>query len=247
MPGADREGNQHVDPQDASPLDLANHVAATVKAHARPWRAIIALAFAVVAGFASWTAAQTFKHWTSHHNVLGKLVTASTAAAFCLFAVAAVVGLAAKARDVLAPRTGLAHAAVVRYTVLLVGGLLTFVITLGLLKLPIGQLVVGGALTTILIGIAAQQSLANLFAGIVLLFSRPFAVGETVLIRSGSLNGPIEGTVTEIGLAYVRIDTGDQLLHLPNSQVLASGVGHARPAPPEPAGLEQPRTSPPGL
>jgi len=33
--------------------------------------------------------------------------------------------------------------------------------------------------------------------------------------------------VTEIGISYVRIETADGLIQLPNSQVLASAVGPA--------------------
>jgi len=96
--------------------------------------------------------------------------------------------------------------------------------------------VLGGAITGILLGIAAQQTLANLFAGIVLLLSRPFTVGQWVRIRSGALGGQLDGTVTEIGITYVHLDTGEGVMALPNSQVLAAAVG---PLPGEP-------TVPPG-
>jgi hypothetical protein len=79
-------------------------------------------------------------------------------------------------------------------------------------------------LTTILIGIAAQQSLSNVFAGIVLLLSRPFSVGEPVQLRSGALGGQLEGTVTEVGIAYVRLDTDTGMMSLPASQVLAARI-----------------------
>jgi small-conductance mechanosensitive channel len=131
---------------------------------------------------------------------------------------------------VLQPRVGSAHVAVVRYSLLLIGSLITLVPTLQLLKIPIGQLVLGGAITGILIGIAAQQTMANLFAGIVLLLSRPFHVGQRIRIRSGALGGVLDGIVTEIGITYVRLNTGEGVLSLPNSQVLAAGVGPSRPS-----------------
>ena len=84
-----------------------------------------------------------------------------------------------------------------------------------------------------LLGIAGQQSMANLFAGIVLLVSRPFNVGERIRVRSGAMGGVMEGTVTEIGLTYVRLDTGDGVLALPNSQVLAAAVGPVPASGPE--------------
>jgi hypothetical protein len=44
--------------------------------------------------------------------------------------------------------------------------------------------------------------------------------------------------VTEIGISYVRIETADGLIQLPNSQVLASAVGPAHQN--EPAGAGGP-------
>ena len=98
---------------------------------------------------------------------------------------------------------------------LVLAGLITTVaVTLELFGLPVTQLILGGAILGVLLGIAAQQTLSNLFAGIVLLQARPFAVGDLVWIRSGALGGQYEGEVTEIGLTYVRLDTGDGP-HLP--------------------------------
>jgi small-conductance mechanosensitive channel len=57
-----------------------------------------------------------------------------------------------------------------------------------------------------------------------LLLSRPFQVGDMVLLRSGALSGQLEGTVTEIGITYLKLDTGDRMMSLPNSQVLAAAV-----------------------
>jgi hypothetical protein len=121
-----------------------------------------------------------------------------TAVAFCVFAAGATVGPCGKAWAVLPPRIGSTHAAVIRYSLLLIGILATLVFTLQPLKIPIGQLVLGGAITGILIGIAAQQTMANLFAAIVLLLSRPFHIGQPIRIRSGALGGVLDGTVTEI-------------------------------------------------
>lgn len=227
VPDAAGGGTPQVDLQDQSPLDLANHVAETVKKRARPWRAIIALVLALAAAVAAWVAGSKFQ-WLDHGFLVAKVVTASAAAAFCLFAVVAVVGLADKARKALEPKAGTGHAAIVRYTILLIGGAFTLVGTLALFKVPVGQLVVGGALTTILIGIAAQQALSNVFAGIVLLLSRPFTIGDDIVLRSGALSGPIQGSVIGVGITYVTLDTPDGVLHLPNSQVLAAGIGRLR-------------------
>jgi small-conductance mechanosensitive channel len=212
-----------VDLQEQRQLDLAKRMA-KVKARTRPWRAIIALVLAVVAAGVSYAAGHRLHDLIEPAQLGRSIVTVASAAAFLLFAIVAVVGLAGKAQQALQPTTGSAHAGIVRYTILLIGIIAALVITLALLKIPVGQLVVGGALTTILIGIAAQQSLSNVFAGIVLLLSRPFNVGDAILLRSGALGGQFEGTVTEIGITYVRLDTNTGLMSLPNSQVLGAAV-----------------------
>jgi len=65
----------------------------------------------------------------------------------------------------------------------------------------------------------------------VLLLARPVDVGDPVLIRSGVLGGDLRGTVVEIGITYVRLDTPDGPLHLPNSQVLAAAIAPVRDSP----------------
>ncbi len=222
----------------AERMARVNQHVARARTRARPWRSIIALVLAVAAGSVAAIAASQFKFWTGPANYTPKIVAAACIAAFCVFGASAVVGLAAKARDVLTPAVGTSHAAVVRYAILLVGGVSVLVIAISLCKVPIGQLLVGGAVTTILLGIAGQQSLANVFAGLVLLLSRPFNVGDYIRVKSGALGGVTEGLVTEIGITYLRMDTEDGSVNLPNSQVLAAATGPIpRPggAPPEAA------------
>jgi small-conductance mechanosensitive channel len=219
-----------VDLQEKRQLDIAKQVA-SVKARARPWRAIIFSVLAIVAGVISYMSARHLNSLFEPGHLASSATAASAALAFFIFASVAVVSLASRARETLQAVTGSAHAAVVRYAIVLVGAILTIAITLALLKVPVGQLLVGGALATIIITIAGQQSLSNIFAGLVLLLSRPFQVGDQILLRSGALGGQLDGTVTEIGITYLRLDTGSGLVLLPNSQVLAAAVSHQAPAP----------------
>lgn len=210
---------------------------AKVKARARPWRSIVALVLALIAAAVSVQARHTAdvlslpvrlrsSAWLDPLGRSGNLVLAyGTAVLFFLLAGSATIGLGNKARDVLQPSVGSAHAGIVRFAIVLAGGLATIIVTLQLFNLAVTQLVVGGALTGVLVGIAAQQSLANVFAGIVLLLARPFQVGDKVGIRSGALSGLIEGTVSEVSVTYVRLETENGPVHLPNSQVLAAAVG----------------------
>jgi hypothetical protein len=239
-----------VDLQEKHQLEAAarEHVA-KVKARTRPWRYVFALVLAVVAAAVSVQAryvAGLRPQDMSSASVLGPLgktgnlaLAYGMAVTFCLLAGIGTIGLGNKTQEVLGRSVGSSHAAVVRFAVVVAGGLATIVITLQLLNIAVTQLVVGGALTGVLVGIAAQQSLANVFAGIVLLLARPFRVGDQVGIRSGALSGLLEGTVSEISITYVRLETPNGPVSVPNSQVLAAAVGPAGAVPP-PAGATSP-------
>jgi hypothetical protein len=232
-----------VDLQERHQLEAAREHVAKVRARTRPWRYIFALVLAVVAATISGQARRTADllalpgepkttTWLSTLGQSGnRILEYGTAVAFFLLGGAATLGLGNKARDILQPSVGSAHAGIVRFAVVLAGGLATIIITLQLFSIAVTQLVVGGALTGVLVGIAAQQSLANIFAGIVLLMARPFQVGDKVGIRSGALSGLIEGTVSEVSVTYVRLETENGPIHLPNSQVLAAAVGPAGAVP----------------
>ena len=216
---------------------------AKVKARTRPWRYIFAIILAIVAATVSVQARYVADELSRGHSesVLAPLgytgnvaLSYGTAIAFCLLAGAGTLGLGNKTREVLERSVGSAHATVVRFAVLVVGGLATVFFTLELLNIAVTQLIVGGAVTGVLVGIAAQQSLANVFAGIVLLMARPFRVGDQIGIRSGALSGLLEGMVSEISITYVRLETANGPVHIPNSQVLAAAVGPAGALPPPP-------------
>jgi small-conductance mechanosensitive channel len=106
---------------------------------------------------------------------------------------------------------------------------LTFISALGI---ELEKILLGGAATGVILGIAAQQSLGNFFAGIVLLLARPFAVGDEVTIRSGTLGGEYNGVVVDMSMVYVHLMTERGLVNLPNAGVLASVNGPGAKAPP---------------
>ncbi len=102
---------------------------------------------------------------------------------------------------------------------------------LAVLGASLQHLLLGAGLAGVILGIAAQQSLSNLFASIVLLLARPFAVGDRIRIRSGVV-GVLDVTVLASGLTYVTVRTDDGILQVPNSILLASGIGYLHPTPP---------------
>jgi Mechanosensitive ion channel len=219
-------------------LDLSAQVA-MVRAKTRPWKSIIALVLAVGAAITSGWAHSHFDHYFGIDNVVNQVIAAACAAAFCVFASVATIGLSGKARDVLKPVAGASHASVVRYALVLIGAVTTLVVTLVLFGVPVGQLLLGGALTSVFVGIAAQQALSNVFAGLVLLLAHPFKVGDSIRLRAGAISGEIGGTVSEIGITYLKLATPDGVISVPNSQVLNAVVG------PLPPGTRLPAPPPP--
>jgi small conductance mechanosensitive channel len=101
---------------------------------------------------------------------------------------------------------------------------LTLLVALRVAGIQARTLLVGGAFTAVILGLAAQQTLGNLFAGMVLLSARPFRVGERVRLQGGPLAGQLEGTVSSLGLLYTTFATGEDSIMVPNSVVLNVAV-----------------------
>lgn len=122
-------------------------------------------------------------------------------------------------------RAGVSAATPLRLLVLLGGYLVTVFAVCDLLGVGLQHLLVGGAVTGVILGLAAQPVLGNLFAGLVLLFARPYIPGQHVRVLSGALGGPHYGTIISAGLLYTILETSEGPLNIPNSALLASAVG----------------------
>jgi small conductance mechanosensitive channel len=115
-------------------------------------------------------------------------------------------------------------AGTVGFLIRLVSIAIVVVVALRLVGLSANSLAVGGAFTAVVIGLAAQQTIGNVFAGVVLQSTRPFRVGERVRLKAGPLGGDIEGIVSSLGLFYVTLVDGGNRLMIPNSMLLEAGI-----------------------
>lgn len=121
-------------------------------------------------------------------------------------------GTDASLRDLLLP--------LVRFSVLAVGVLMA----LDQMGFQVSSLLAGLGIAGLAAGLAAQETLANLVAGFVLLWDRPFRVGDLVTIDG------FQGQVAELGLRSTRIRTyeGREVV-LPNKDVAQHPViNHSR-------------------
>jgi small conductance mechanosensitive channel len=98
-----------------------------------------------------------------------------------------------------------------RYAILGLG----LVMAASQLGINVGSLLAGIGILGLAIGLAAQESLSNLVAGITILWDRPFRIGDHVTV-SGTF-----GKVQEIGLRATRIRTVEHLdAILPNKEII---------------------------
>jgi small-conductance mechanosensitive channel len=92
-------------------------------------------------------------------------------------------------------------------------------VVLGLWGVNLGGLLVGAGFLGIVVGLAARQTLGALLAGFVLMFSRPFEIGDWVEI------GDHEGIVTDITIVTTRMQTfAGEYVMIPNDVVSAESV-----------------------
>jgi small-conductance mechanosensitive channel len=90
---------------------------------------------------------------------------------------------------------------------------------LSLWNVNLSGLLVGAGFLGIVVGMAARQTLGSLFAGFVLMFSRPFEIGDWVRIKDH------EGTVTDITIINTRMQSLDgETVVIPNDNVSNSTI-----------------------
>jgi len=104
--------------------------------------------------------------------------------------------------------------------------ILALVVALRIAGVSARQITVGGAFTAVIVGLAAQQTLGNLFAGLVLLSARPFRVGERVRLQGAGIQ--VDGIVSQLGLLYTVFADGEDEIMVPNSVVLNVSVSPLR-------------------
>ncbi len=206
----------------------AIEAAAVARPHAR--RAVVALAFVVAA-----VAGDAYIDGPLNVSLdadTNRLTNFGLAAVVAIAGVVAVRAVANGVRSV-ESSVGERRGTPLTFLVSVVGYLIVALLVFGIVGLRLRGLLVGGAVTGVVLGIAAQQTVGNFFAGIVLLVVRPFKLGDHLFIRSGALGGEHEGTVTDMGLFYLTLQTRFGPVALPNSGVLASAVGPGARTPSE--------------
>jgi small-conductance mechanosensitive channel len=214
-------------------------------------RHLVRSGFAVAVAVAGLVVASEFGH-PRDEDLIEKVSVASAGdyialcggAAFILASVIAIRAATQAAGRAVEDRLGEARGAPLAFVINVVGYVIVLLAILQLLGVRLEGLLLGGAVTGIVVGIAAQQTLANFFAGIVLMVVRPFNVGERIVMRSGPLGGEYEGQITDMSFFYVDMVTAQGPVKLPNAGVLSAAIGPGARAPKEDEEAEEAEASP---
>ena len=87
------------------------------------------------------------------------------------------------------------------------------------LELPVRSVIAGLGIGGLAVALAAQDAIKNFFGSLMIIFDRPFSVGDWVVI------GDVEGTVIELGFRSTRIRTFyESVVTLPNSNLINAAV-----------------------
>lgn len=76
------------------------------------------------------------------------------------------------------------------------------------------------AVLGLIVGFAAQHTIANMVAGVQLAISQPFRIGDRVSFEEN------DGRVTDITLSYTYVDPGDGTSIVIPNQLLVEGIVH---------------------
>jgi small-conductance mechanosensitive channel len=124
-------------------------------------------------------------------------------------------------------RHELTAGATTRYRILrrtLVAAIVTIAVLSGLLLIPqvrtvAGTLLASGAILGIVIGFAAQRTLSNVVAGILIAFTQPLRLGDWIVVDG------TEGVVEEIRLTYTFVRSDDDTrLVIPNDKLVSDTI-----------------------
>jgi len=98
-------------------------------------------------------------------------------------------------------------------------GLLSALLVIPQVRAVAGGLLASSAVLGIVVGFASQRTLGNFVAGLLIAFTQPLRLGDSVAVDS------TEGVVEEIGLIYtfVRIENGDRLV-IPNETLVSDTI-----------------------
>ena len=140
------------------------------------------------------------------------------------FVVARIVDRMISSRYTLRPETLTIYRVVRRSALAIVVGVgvLSALLVFPQVRAVAGSILASSAVIALVLGLAAQSTLSNFVAGILIAFAQPLRLGDNVAVAGAS------GTVVSIGLTYTVIRAGDGArYYVPNAKLASDTIRNA--------------------
>jgi small conductance mechanosensitive channel len=140
------------------------------------------------------------------------------------FIVARIVDRMISSRYTLRPETLTIYRVVRRSALAVVVGVgvLSALLVFPQVRAVAGSILASSAVIALVLGLAAQSTLSNFVAGILIAFAQPLRLGDSVTVAGAS------GTVEQIGLTYTVIRAGDGArYYVPNAKLASDTIRNA--------------------
>ncbi len=142
----------------------------------------------------------------------------------------------------LLPQLGPANASSVSFVARLTGYVIAFIGFLAIIRVTVSEALAAGGFAGIVVGLASQFVLSNIFGGIVLILTRPFKVGDRITFTTWQYGLMVPtyppkffsqdylvpgytGTVTEVNLMYtIIVDDNNVPIKVPNSIMAQAAI-----------------------
>lgn len=135
------------------------------------------------------------------------------------------------------PRLEVSNVVALKNTFLIVSWLVLFLVASSMFGIDLTAALVGVGFMGLVVGLAAQTVLGNLFAGISIMISKPFKVGDRITINTwqygfvaqtypheGLIPG-YTGVIKDIGIMYTKIESDDNVpVSYPNSVLIQAMI-----------------------
>jgi small-conductance mechanosensitive channel len=103
----------------------------------------------------------------------------------------------------------------------IISGIILFfgiITSLGTLGVDVSAIVAGLGLTGFAFGFALKDTISNILSGAMLLFYKPFKIGDNIIIAK------YEGIVVAIDLRYTELKNGDDIYLIPNKKLFSDPI-----------------------
>jgi small conductance mechanosensitive channel len=97
-------------------------------------------------------------------------------------------------------------------------GVLSALLVIPQVRAVAGGILASSAVVGLVIGLAAQRTLSNFIAGLLIAFTQPIRLGDEIEVVDAS------GTVEEIGLTYTWLRSEDDRIAIPNEKLASETI-----------------------